>query len=89
MASRLSKMTVPLWLTDVSRNFWMKSVAPGTLYVQFNQVMDEPSHTLKQAGTELDSALADRTTTKIILDVRHNNGGNSYLYPPVIDALTK
>jgi phosphoglycolate phosphatase-like HAD superfamily hydrolase len=89
MASKLSKMTAPLWLTDVSRNFWMKSVAPGTLYVQFNQVMDEPSHTLKQAGTELDSALADRTTTKIILDVRHNNGGNSYLYPPIIDALTK
>ena len=67
----------------------MKSVAPGTLYVQFNQVMDESNHTLKQAGSELDSALSNSSTTKLILDVRHNNGGNSYLYPPIIDALTK
>ncbi len=89
LAAKISKTTVPLWLTDVGRNFWMKSVAPGTLYVQFNQVMDESNHTLKQAGSELDSALSNSSTTKLILDVRHNNGGNSYLYPPIIDALTK
>ena len=89
MASRISKLTVPLWLSDVERNFWMRSLAPGTLYVQFNQVRDDPAYTLKQAGAALDSALSDRRTTRIILDVRHNNGGNSYLYPPIIDALTR
>ncbi len=26
--------------------------------------------------------------SRVILDVRHNNGGNSYLYPPIIDAFT-
>ena len=89
MASKLSKMTVPLWLTDVGKNFWMKPITPGTLYVQFNQVMDEPGYTLKQAGSALDSVLSTNSTTQLVLDVRHNNGGNSYLYPPIIDALTK
>jgi len=86
--SKLSKIAAPLWLSDVGKNFWMKPIEPGTLYVQFNQVMDEPTHTLKQAGAELDSALSGNTT-RLILDVRHNNGGNSYLYPPIIEAITK
>jgi hypothetical protein len=79
---------VPLWLTDVRRNFWMKSLSPSQLYVQFNNVVDDEGHTLKQAGAELDSALKAERPMTLIMDVRHNNGGNSYLYPPIIDALT-
>ena len=89
MASRLpGAPPVPLWLQDVKRNFWMKQLSSTNLYVQFNQVEDAPGHALKQAGAELDSALKTQKASTLILDVRHNNGGNSYLYPPVIDALT-
>lgn len=89
MASKLpGAPAAPLWLSNVARNFWMKPLDDGRLYVQFNQVADEDGHTLKQAGAELDSALKLSKPAVIILDVRHNNGGNSYLYPPIIDALT-
>ena len=90
MASKLSGApAAPLWLSNVSRNFWMKPMSPGTLYVQFNQVMDESGHTLAQAAEELGKALADNKTGRLIIDVRHNNGGNSYLYRPIIDELIK
>ena len=89
IASRLPRApAAPLWLRDVRRNFWMEPQGSGSLYVQFNQVADENGPTLKQAGAQLDSVLSRSRPSKIILDVRHNNGGNSYLYPPVIDALT-
>ena len=89
MASKLPGAgPVPMWLRDVGRNFWMTPLDDGSLYVQFNQVMDVDGHSLKQAGAELDSALRDRKPATVILDVRHNNGGNSYLYPPIIDAVT-
>jgi phosphoglycolate phosphatase-like HAD superfamily hydrolase len=89
MASRLKNApAVPMWLRDVSRNFWMAPQSDGSLYVQFNQVEDEEGETMKQAGAQLDSALSAMRPTKLVLDVRHNNGGNSYLYPPIIDALT-
>ncbi|HUQ18662.1 MAG TPA: hypothetical protein VM099_03525 [Gemmatimonadaceae bacterium] len=79
---------VPLWLSNVTRNFWMRPLDEKRLYVQYNQVMDEPNHTMKQSGAELDSALKNMKPATLILDVRHNNGGNSYLYPPIIDAIT-
>ena len=78
----------PLYLSNVPKNFWMKSLASGTLYVQFNQVQNDEGYTLKQAGADLDSALRANVISKLIIDVRHNNGGNSYLYPPIIDAVT-
>ena|SRR6266550_4909088 len=88
MSSRLpGAPPVPLWLKNVQRNFWMTPLDTARLYVQFNQVADEPDHTMKQSGAELDSALRAQKPTILILDVRHNNGGNSYLYPPIIDAL--
>lgn len=78
----------PLWLRRVEKNFWMQPLDSATLYVQFNQVANEDGYTLKQAGADLDAQLRSGRPWKIILDVRHNNGGNSYLYPPIIDALS-
>jgi phosphoglycolate phosphatase-like HAD superfamily hydrolase len=89
LSSRLAGAPpAPLWLRDVRRNFWMAPQGDGSLYVQFNQVANDEGHTLRQAGAELDSVLSRTHPAKIILDVRHNNGGNSYLYPPIIDALS-
>jgi hypothetical protein len=88
MSSKLpGAPAVPIWLQHVDRNFWISPLSDGSLYVQFNQVADVESHTLRQAGTDLGKELMSKRPTRVILDVRHNNGGNSYLYPPIIDAL--
>ncbi len=77
----------PIWLQRIEKNFWMSPLSDGSLYVQFNAVLNEEGHTLAQAGAELKTELMGKRPTRVILDVRHNNGGNSYLYPPIIDAL--
>jgi hypothetical protein len=67
MSSRLAGApAAPLWLRDVKSNFWMKQLSPTNLYVQFNQVEDDSSHTLKQAGAELDSALKAQKPSTLI-----------------------
>src|SRR5687768_1360623 len=89
MASRLpGAPTPPIWLRQVEKNFWMSSLADGALYVQFNQVRDGDTEPLSQSGAALKQELTAKRPSRVILDVRHNNGGNSYLYPPIIDALT-
>jgi hypothetical protein len=85
--SRITGSQTPLWLRDVSRNYWFTSLGNRTLYVQFNQVMDAENETLKQFAARLRDTLTARHPAVLILDVRHNNGGNSYLYPPLIDVL--
>lgn len=77
----------PVWLQRVDRNFWTMRLADGSLYVQFNQVADQEGHSLRQSAAELRAELVQRRAARVIIDVRHNNGGNSYLFPPVIDAL--
>ena len=77
----------PLWLRSVSKTFWTESLDDRTLYVQFNQVMNDQNRSLKEYAAEMRSRLVERKPSRVILDVRHNNGGNSYLFPPIIDAL--
>lgn len=84
---KLLRVAPPLWLRHVDRNYWIRSLDAGTVYVQFNQVMNAEGETLRQFADRLRDTLKARNPSKLILDVRHNNGGNSYLYPPLIDAL--
>jgi hypothetical protein len=82
--------TVPLYLSKLQDNYWYKEFpAEKTLYVQFNQVMDVPPQTIGQLSLHLDSTLNDKVYEKIIVDVRHNNGGNADLTPPLIRTLKK
>jgi hypothetical protein len=81
--------TPPLWLRDVQRTYWFEALSEQTLYVQFNQVRNAPDESLAQFAARLDSALITRRPKAVVLDVRHNNGGNSYLYPPLIEALER
>ena len=89
MASKLPGAPgAPVWLRQVDKNFWMSPLTDGALYVQFNQVRDDDAQPLSQSGAALKQQLMTMRPSRVILDVRHNNGGNSYLYPPIIDALT-
>jgi hypothetical protein len=78
----------PIWLGQVQKNFWMSPLSDGALYVQFNQVANAEGQPLSYSGAVLKKQLMTTRPGRVILDVRHNNGGNSYLYPPIIDALT-
>ena len=87
LASRAPGTSVPpLYLSNVSQNFWVKPLPDSVLYFQFNQVMDRPEESLAAFAAKFDKTLGDTRPRTVIVDVRHNNGGNLTLLPPLLDA---
>lgn len=79
----------PLWLRDVARSYWFEALLDGVLYVQFNQVMNTPGESVAQFAERLEVELTRSQPKAIVLDVRHNNGGNSHLFPPLLEVLQR
>jgi hypothetical protein len=78
----------PLYLSKVDTHYWMESMPEhGALYVQFNQVRNAATETIEQFSDRLRAALRDQKATTLIVDVRHNNGGNNTLVRPLVRAM--
>jgi hypothetical protein len=78
----------PLYLQHVEDPYWFQALEGGrTLYVQFNQVVDKKAETLPAFGLRLRHELAASPVTDVIVDVRHNNGGNSTLVTELVRTL--
>ncbi len=70
----------PLWLRDTQRPFWTAPLpVPGALYLQFNQVADADSESIADFALRLRETLRREGTRHLVVDLRHNNGGNGYL----------
>ena len=61
--------------------------ADSVCYVQFNQVMDMESETLRQFALRLRQHLDEKPVRTLVVDVRHNNGGNGDLLTAMIRTL--
>lgn len=81
---------VPMYLKELQSNFWVKPLpVKEALYFQFNQVRDMKSESIAAFSKRLDSILSAINPKLFIIDVRHNNGGNKNLLPPLIDVIKK
>jgi hypothetical protein len=82
------KTQVPLYLSNVQTNFWLKEMPEKKiLYWQFNQVFDSENESISAFSKRLDSVLISKKPQLLIVDVRHNNGGNADLTLPLITVL--
>lgn len=79
----------PRWLRNVATTFWLEPIGDTVLYVQFNQVQNTPQESLAEAAARLDAAVARQHPRLLIVDARHNNGGNLDLLDPLIAALRR
>lgn len=89
--SKISGNPVPLYLQNVKQTYWIKSLrheGVNHLYVQFNQVIDDPAESLRDFSSRLSDSLKMIKPKKLIIDVRHNNGGNAELLPPLLNSLS-
>lgn len=79
----------PLYLSDVDREYWLEPLPDSdALYWQFNQVRDmEGGPTIREFADTLRQALTRTEARHLIVDVRHNNGGNNGLLRPLIRTL--
>ncbi len=88
VSAQKAGIQTPLWLRDPERAFGFERV-PGhrAMYVQLNRMQDAPDESLAAFTARLFKALEDPAIDHLILDLRHNNGGNGELRWPLLHAL--
>jgi hypothetical protein len=80
--------TPPMFLKKVSRNHWFEAMPEANaVFVQVNQVSPDPDETMQQFGLNLRKFLADNPVKNVIVDLRHNNGGNTATYTDLLRTL--
>ena len=72
-------VTAPLFLQRVTQSYWAQPMQEGrTLYLQFNQVTDDADEILAAFGLRMRRELATAAMRTVIVDLRHDNGGNTF-----------
>lgn len=59
----------------------------NTIYIQFNLVTNKENQSLNDFNVELRRQIEQNKTQNLILDLRHNNGGDGSLLPPMLKTL--
>lgn len=78
----------PLHLRRPDVNLWLEPMPDArAVYVQYNQVRDDPGRSVAAFADSLRRTLARTGARHLIVDVRRNNGGNNELNRPLIRAL--
>ena len=83
--------STPLWLQHTEKNYWHAFLPDGkTLYIQYNQVEDEPGgEPIASYFPRLLKQAEEKKVTRLILDLRLNGGGDNGLNRPIWHALIK
>jgi hypothetical protein len=79
----------PLYLSHADDVLWMGALDGGhVLYVEFNVVRDGPNESITEFAGRMKTRLTENPEIDtVIVDVRNNGGGNSFLYPPLVKTL--
>jgi tetratricopeptide (TPR) repeat protein len=79
----------PRFLAHVDEAHWLEAL-PGrsAVYAQVNQIADDPDETLAAFGLRLRQTLGETGARAVVLDLRHNNGGNTFTYVELLRTLT-
>jgi hypothetical protein len=81
----------PLWLQHTDKNYWHSYLTPeNTLYVQYNEVHDEPGdEAIAEYFPRIFKEAEQRDVQRVVIDIRLNGGGNNQLNRPIWHALIK
>jgi tetratricopeptide (TPR) repeat protein len=78
----------PMFLRNLSQTFWHARVPEhDAMYLQVNNLKDAPGETLTAYGRRLWGVLDTTSARSLIVDIRHNNGGTTQLYPELVRTL--
>jgi hypothetical protein len=78
----------PLWLQRRNAPYWMKVLPEArAVYFQFNGVRNDPAMPIPQFAKQLTHVLDSTRARALIVDLRHNGGGNSDVFPPFIRSM--
>jgi tetratricopeptide (TPR) repeat protein len=82
------RVPAPLFVRNLSQTFWHTPVPEhDALYVQVNNLVNAPDETLPAYGQRLWTVVDTTHAKHLVLDIRHNNGGTTQLYPELLRTL--
>ncbi len=80
----------PLYLQNVGDAYWFKHFPEDRMvYFQFNQIADKEGEPLTAFAQRLRKFLDDHNVGNLVVDLRHNNGGDTYLYPELVRTIVR
>jgi tetratricopeptide (TPR) repeat protein len=79
---------MPLYLRNCDLPYWFEYLPDSeVVYFQFNGVGDQPRESLADFGARLFTFIDSHRVMKLIIDLRWNGGGNTYLVQPLLHRL--
>jgi hypothetical protein len=83
------RVEAPLFLRNMNEMHWLQPMPEHrAIYVQVNNIMPDKDETLPQFGLTLRRAIQEHKPDNIIVDIRNNNGGNTFTYVELLRTLT-
>ncbi len=80
----------PLHLKHPNTAYWMTPLQSiRAIYFQWNRVRDEADHPWKTFLSEVFDAVESPEIDRLIIDIRWNNGGNTFLVPPLLERVVR
>jgi len=80
----------PAWLARAGEDCWFKyREEDRLLYVQFNAVRDPAGEPLARFWERVFAFIDDNLVERLVIDMRHNGGGNNYLNQPLVHGLVR
>ena len=88
--SPLKKESQPLYLSKMNDIFWYESILENrAIYIQFNSVQNKDDQSLNDFTLEIQNQVDRNKTQFLILDLRHNSGGNGAIRNHMLKLLVK
>jgi hypothetical protein len=86
----LPQQPQPLYLSRRNERFWFTFLDDSkTLYIQYNSVLSssQSGESLRAFSDRIAALLVDNAVRRVVLDMRHNPGGNNTTYGPLLNLL--
>jgi hypothetical protein len=81
---------LPLYLKNTVSNYWFEyDPASKVVYFQFNRVLNDPGESLAAFSERLFRFINEHDVSKLVIDMRWNNGGNTFLSAPLLNRVIR
>jgi Tetratricopeptide repeat len=81
---------LPLYLKNTDSNYWFEYDATSkVIYFQFNRVVNDPNESLAAFSERLFRFINEHDVSKLVIDMRWNNGGNTFLSRPLLNRIIR
>lgn len=78
----------PPYLRNTRAAYWIEHLEdPGVIYLQYNRCQEAPTYPIVRLQADLEALLQEHPTAPLVIDLRHNGGGDSSVLDPLIAAL--